>query len=167
MIAVLTVFKYSLEYFVNVEGAQMNRLATPLIVGMLTVSPPGAFAADPPGPTVIDGQKVLTLVSRDPPALRCNNNVQVAAELSNIYKIPVIVVPVSFAKPGTKAPSVWYGKELIAEDGGAKNGMVSFTEIADILEIEGAPRQTQTGRLTDSDVKPVFEQLKRIIKEVK
>ncbi len=126
-----------------------------------------ALAADPPGSALINGQKVLTLVSRDPPALRCNNNIQVAAELSNIYKVPVIVVPVSFAKPGTKAPSVWYGKDLIAEDGGEKNGIVSFTEIADILEVEGVPKQDQTGRLIDADVKPVFDELKRLIKEVK
>jgi len=127
----------------------------------------GARAADPPGPTVINGQKVLTLISRDPPALRCNTNIQVAAELSNIYKIPVIIVPVTFAKPGTKAPTVWYGKDLIAEDGGAKNGMISFTEISDILEIEGVPKQDKTGRLTDADVKPLFDELKRTIREVK
>jgi len=125
------------------------------------------LAAEPAGPTVINGQKVLTLVSRDPPALRCNNNIQVAAELSNIYKVPVVVVPVSFAKPGTKAPSVWYGSDLIAEDGGEKNGMISFTEIADILEVEGVPKQDQIGRLGDSDVKSVFDELKRLIKEVK
>jgi hypothetical protein len=126
-----------------------------------------AMAAEPPGPTVIKGQKVLTFISRDPPALRCNNNMQVAAELANIYKVPIVIVPVAFANPGTKAPTIWYGKELIAEDGGQKNGMVSFTEVADMLEIEGVPKQDRTGRLTDTDVKPTFEALKRLIKEVK
>ncbi len=124
------------------------------------------LAADPPGPTTIGGQKVLTLVVRDPPALRCNNNMQVAAELTNIYKVPVIVVPAAFAKPGTNAPAVWYGKDLIAEDAGPLNGMVSFTQIADILEIENVPKQPQTGRLTDADVKPKFEALKQQIKQV-
>jgi len=145
-------------------GVLASICAALLAVILLTVE---VFAADPPGPTVINGQKVLTLVSRDPPALRCNNNIQVAAELSNIYKLPVIVVPVSFARPGTKAPSVWYGNNLIAEDGGEKNGIISFTEIADILEVEGVPKQDQIGRLGDSDVKPVFDELKRLIKEVK
>jgi hypothetical protein len=124
-------------------------------------------AAEPPGPTEIGGQKVLTLVVREPPALRCNNNIQIAAELSNIYKVPVIVMPVSFAKPGTKAPSVWYGKDLMAEDGGINNGMVSYTQLADVLEIEGVSKQDQTGRLIDADVKPKFEELKRQIREVR
>jgi len=146
------------------NGVLASICAALLAVILLTVE---VFAADPPGPTVINGQKVFTLVSRDPPALRCNNNIQVAAELSNIYKLPVIVVPVSFARPGTKAPSVWYGNNLIAEDGGEKNGIISFTEIADILEVEGVPKQDQIGRLGDSDVKPVFDALKRLIKEVK
>jgi hypothetical protein len=124
-------------------------------------------AAEPPGPTEIAGQKVLTLVVREPPALRCNNNIQIAAELSNIYKVPVIVMPVSFAKPGTKAPSVWYGQELMAEDGGINNGMVGYSQLADVLEVEGVPKQEQTGRLIDADVKPKFEELKRQIREVR
>ncbi len=136
-------------------------------LGGAALLPDSSIAAEPPGPAMINGQKVLTLISRDPPALRCNNNIQVAAELANIYKVPIIVVPVSMANPGTRAPTVWYGKELIAEDGGPKNGMVSFTELADILEIEGVPKQDRTGRLTDSDVKPKFEELKRLIREVK
>ncbi|MBI4967020.1 MAG: hypothetical protein HZC25_02765 [Rhodospirillales bacterium] len=131
----------------------------------LSVSASG-LAAEPPGPTVIGGQKVLTLISRDPPALRCNNNMQVAAELANIYKIPVVVVPVTFAKPGTKAPTVWYGKDLIAEDGGPGNGMISFTQVADVLEIEDAPKQDVKGRLLDADVNPRFEALKQQIKTV-
>jgi hypothetical protein len=145
-------------------GVLPSICAALLALVVLTVE---VLAAEPPGPTIINGQKVFTLVSRDPPALRCNNNIQVAAELSNIYKVPVVVVPVSFAKPGTKAPSVWYGNDLIAEDGGEKNGMISFTEIADILEVEGVPKQDQIGRLGDSDVKSVFDELKRLIKEVK
>jgi hypothetical protein len=141
----------------------MSLLATAVAVMMAAGD---ASAADPPGPTAIGGQKVLTLVVRDPPALRCNNNIQVAAELANIYKVPVVVVPATFANPGTNAPAVWYGKELIAEDGGPQNGMVSFTQIADILEIENVPKQPQSGRLTDADVKPKFEALKQQIKQV-
>jgi hypothetical protein len=126
-----------------------------------------ANAADPPGPTEIGGQKVLTLISREPPVLRCNNNMQVAAELSNIYKVPVLIVPVSLAKPGTKAPTVWYGKDLMAEDGGINNGMVSFKQLEDVLEIEDVPKLARTGRLTDADVKPKFDELVRQIKQVR
>ena len=57
---------------------------------------------------------MLTLVVREPPALRCNNNMQVAAELTNIYQVPVQVVPHGLAGAGAKAPAVYYGDELIA-----------------------------------------------------
>lgn len=145
-----------------------NIVFSPLAAALALVAAlAAAGAAEPPGPTEIGGQKVLTLVVREPPALRCNNNIQIAAELSNIYKVPVIVLPASVAKPGTKAPSVWYGKDLMAEDGGINNGMVSYTQIADVLEIEGVPKQDQTGRLIDADVRPKFEELKRQIREVR
>ena len=35
-----------------------------------------ASAGGPPGPVEINGQKVLTLVNRDPPGVRCNNNIK-------------------------------------------------------------------------------------------
>ncbi|MBI4756731.1 MAG: hypothetical protein HY778_15205 [Betaproteobacteria bacterium] len=139
--------------------------ATPLlsllvIAGLAAAS--GPALAQVPGPTALGGQKVLTLISRDPPGVRCNNNIQIAAELSNIYKIPVVVVPVSQAGAGAKAPSVYYGGQLLAQDGGDFNGMVSYQMIADVLEIEGAPRQEQQGRLME--VKKDFETLKTSIK---
>lgn len=118
--------------------------------------------AGPPGPSEINGQKVLTLISRDPPALRCNNNIQVAAELSNIYKLPVVVIPVSLAGPGAKAPAVYFGTELVTVDGGAGNGMVHYTELADILELEGVPLQEEEGLLTR--LGDPFEQLKAAIR---
>jgi hypothetical protein len=130
-----------------------------LLLALLASAP---ALAGPPGPTVINGQKVLTLIGRDPPGVRCNNNMQVAAELANIYKIPLVIVPVSFAGPGAKAPAVYYGGQLIAIDGGELNGMVSFTELADILEIEGIPKQAKQGRLMD--VKGDFDRLKQAIK---
>jgi hypothetical protein len=117
--------------------------------------------AGPPDHTVIEGQKVLTLVVREPPALRCNNNMQIAAELNNLYKIPIIVLPASLA-PWSKAPAVYYGDQLIAEDGGDFNGMVGFTQMVDVIEIEGAPKQDRGGRLTE--VKKEHEALKAAIK---
>jgi len=121
-----------------------------------------AFAQQMPGPKELNGQKVLTLISRDPPGVRCNNNIQIAAELSNVYKIPVVVVPVTYAGPGAKAPSVYYGGQLLAQDGGELNGMLNYASIADVLEIEGAPKQEQTGRLFE--IRGDFDALKAKIK---
>ena len=97
---------------------------------------PQAALAQAPGPTMLNGQRVLTLVSRDPPGVRCNNNIQIAAELSNVYKVPVVVVPVTYAGAGAKAPAVYYGGQLLAVDGGDFNGMTSYQMIADVLEIK-------------------------------
>ena len=123
--------------------------------------------AGPPGNTQLGGQKVLILISRDPPWVRCNNNMQVAAELTNVYRVPVQIVPHALAGPGAKAPAVYWGDELIAEDGGKGNGMVSFTEMADIMEIEGVPKHPTTGRLMATEPKPRHDALKEAIKDVK
>ncbi|MDP2827425.1 MAG: hypothetical protein Q8O37_02340 [Sulfuricellaceae bacterium] len=138
-----------------------------LLVMMLALAalPSISYAGGPPGPTTLGGQKVLTLVGRDPPGVRCNNNMQVAAELSNVYKLPVQLIPVTFAGAGAKAPAVYYGDQLIAVDEGALNGMVSYAEIADILEIEDVPKQEQQGRLME--IKKDFDGFKAAIKDVK
>ncbi len=137
-------------------------VATFLLALITIVSIPPVLAAGSPGQAVVNGQKALVLVSRDPPGARCNNNIQVAAELSNVYKIPVQIIPVTFAGPGAKAPAVYYGGQQLAVDGGELNGMVSYDQIADILEIEGAPKQAQPGRLME--VKKDFDTLKSAIK---
>lgn len=123
-----------------------------------------ALAQNAPGPIEIDGRKVLTLVSNDPPGLRCNNNIQVAAELANTYKVPILVYPVSFMPPGTKAPIVWYGGDNIAQSGGKLNGMISFTELADRFEVEGVEKQPKVGLLLSPKVNSSFEGLKQSIK---
>jgi hypothetical protein len=125
-----------------------------------------ALAGPPDAPTFAD-QKVLTLISRDPPWVRCNNNMQVAAELANVYQIPMRVIPHALAGPGAKAPAVYWGDELIAEDGGKNNGMVSYTELADIMEIEGVPKHPTTGRAMTDEVKAKHDALKQAIKDVK
>ncbi|MCL5061288.1 MAG: hypothetical protein M1449_13010 [Candidatus Thermoplasmatota archaeon] len=138
-------------------------VAAAFLLALIAIVPiPSAWAGGSPGQAVVNGQKALVLVSRDPPGARCNNNIQVAAELSNIYKIPVQIIPVTFAGPGAKAPAVYYGGQLIAVDGGELNGMVSYDQIADILEIENAPKQAQQGRLME--VKKDFDTLKSAIK---
>lgn len=117
------------------------------LTAALFVATGGAWVQAAPGPVEIDGKKVLTLVSNDPPGLRCNNNIQVAAELANTYKMPILIYPVSYMPPGTKAPMVWYGGENIAASGGKLNGMVSFTEIANPFEVEGVAKQEKAGLL--------------------
>lgn len=123
-----------------------------------------AFAQTAPGPLEIDGRKVLTLVSNDPPGLRCNNNIQVAAELANTYKVPILVYPVSFMPAGTKAPVVWFGGELVAASGGQLNGMISYTELSDRFELEGVTKQSKDGLLLTPKVKGSFDALKQSIK---
>lgn len=123
-----------------------------------------AWAQPAPGPLEIDGRKVLALVSNDPPGLRCNNNIQVAAELANAYKVPILIYPVSFMPPGTKAPMVWYGGENIAASGGKLNGMISFTELSDRFEVDGVAKQDKTGLLMAPSVRGSFDALKQSIK---
>lgn len=135
---------------------------------MLLVAPLGVATdawAGPPGSTKIGGQKVLTLINRDPPGVRCNNNMQVAAELTNVYRIPVQIIPHALAGTGAKAPAVYWGDELIAEDGGKNNGMVSYVELSGIMDIEDVATHAQAGRLMD--IKPTHDALKQAIKDVK
>lgn len=131
-----------------------------LFFGALIFGALSAWAGTPEIPAMA-GQKVLTLVVREPPALRCNNNMQIAAELNNLYKLPIVVLPASLA-PWSKAPAVYYGDQLVAEDGGDFNGMVGFDQMKDIVEIEGIPRQDRPGRLME--VKSVHDSLKAAIK---
>lgn len=132
-----------------------------LIMPLTPAAAPAAFAG-PPGATEINGQKVLTLISRDPSGVRCNNNIQAAAELSNRYKIPVQIVPMTFAGPDENAPAVDYGSDLITADGDPGNGMVDFSSLADVLDVAGAPRHDQDGRLMA--IPDAFEQLKAAIR---
>lgn len=144
------------------------KLLTALIVLAAAFAGTASSAwAGPPGMTKMGNQKVLTLVVRDPPWVRCNNNMQVAAELTNLYVLPVQVVPQALAGAGAKAPAVYYGDELIAEDGGKGNGMVSFTELSDMLEVEGVAKHRQEGRLMAKEPRPQHEALKAAIKDVK
>jgi hypothetical protein len=140
----------------------MKTIPRNILLSLFVLANLGPALAQVPGPTALNGQKVLTLVSRDPPGVRCNNNIQIAAELSNVYKVPVVVVPVTYAGAGAKAPAVYYGGQLLAVDGGDHNGMLSYQAIADVLEIEGTPKQEQQGRLME--VKTPFEALKASIK---
>lgn len=139
----------------------MTRLIPVLLASLSFASLVSPASAAPPGATELNGQKVLTLVVREPPGLRCNNNILVASELANLYRVPVLVVPASLA-PASKAPAVYWGDQSVAVDGGDFNGMVSSAQMEDILEIDGVPRQDKKGLLLK--VNKEFEALKSAVK---
>ena len=116
-----------------------------------------------PGSQNADGQKVLTFVAKDPPGVRCNGNLQVAVEIANVYRVPIQLVPSSLV-PQLPAPAVFYGNEIIAGDGKDHNGGVSYAIVADVLEIEGMPKQAKTGLIGNANVRQRFDSLKETIK---
>ena len=120
--------------------------------------------ANSPVPLVINGQKALVFITQDPPGTRCNTNVQIAAEIANAYRLPILILPQTAVPPLTPAPSVWYSGENIAASGGAHNGMVSYQIIADILELEGTTKQKKQGKLFNDSVRPEFDKFKSTIK---
>ncbi len=120
--------------------------------------------ANSPVPLEINGQKALVFINQDPPGTRCNTNVQIAAEIANAYRLPILILPQTAVPPLTPAPSVWYNGQNIAARGGAHNGMVSYQIIADILEIEGTTKQKKQGKLFNDSVRPEFDKFKSTIK---
>jgi hypothetical protein len=116
-----------------------------------------------PGALDAAGRKVLTFIAKDPPGQRCNGNLQVAAELANVYRVPIQLLPSSLA-PGLPAPAVFFGNQLIAADGRDHNGQASFQMVADVLEVEGVAKQDKTGLLYNDKVRKDFEALRSAIK---
>ena len=127
-------------------GAAAQQVSTPL---------PGAVDAA--------GRKVLTFIAKDPPGQRCNGNLQVAAELANVYRVPIQLLPSSLA-PNLPAPAVFFGNQLIAADGRDHNGAASFQMVADVLDVEGVARQDKAGLLSNDKVRKDFEALRATIK---
>lgn len=126
------------------------------------------YAADPvsisvPGAVDSAGRKVLTFIAKDPPGVRCNGNLQVAAELANTYRVPIQLLPASLA-PGLPAPAVFFGNEVIVADGKDHNGVASFQIVADVLEMDGVPQQAKNGLLFNEKVRVDFDTLKASIK---
>ena len=69
-----------------------------------------AFAADKvsmavPGSSDAAGRKVLTFIAKDPPGVRCNGNLQVAAEVANTYRVPIQLLPSFQPGSGSACPS--------------------------------------------------------------
>ncbi len=116
-----------------------------------------------PGAVDAAGNKVLTIINKEPPGQRCNNNTQVAVEVANVYRVPIRIIPASQA-PGLPAPSVFYGNALIAADGRDHNGMSSFQMVADVMDFEGAPKFGKTGLIYQEKVRKDFDVLKAVIK---
>lgn len=116
-----------------------------------------------PGSVDAAGRKVLTFVAKDPPGQRCNGNLQVAAELANVYRVPIQLLPSSLV-PGLPAPAVFFGTQMIAADGRDHNGQASYQMVADVLDVEGVPKQDKTGLLYNEKVRKEFEALRSSIK---
>lgn len=143
----------------------MNCIKTFMLLLALATTPAAFSNQSMPVPGALDsaGRKVLTIVNKDPPGVRCNGNVQVATEIANTYRVPIQILPASLV-PNLPAPAVFYGQELIAADGKDHNGQASFQMVADVLEIEGAPKQPKTGLIYQDKVRKEFEALKSTIK---
>jgi hypothetical protein len=116
-----------------------------------------------PGAVDSAGRKVLTFIAKDPPGVRCNGNLQVAAELANTYRVPIQLLPASLA-PDLPAPAVFFGNEVIVADGKDHNGVASFQIVADVLEMDGVPQQAKNGLLFNEKVRVDFDTLKASIK---
>ncbi|MDX9995973.1 MAG: hypothetical protein RBS28_11680 [Rhodocyclaceae bacterium] len=116
-----------------------------------------------PGAVDASGHKVLTVINKEPPGQRCNNNTQVAVEVANVYRVPIRIVPAS-QMPGLPAPAVFYGNQLIAADGKDYNGMSSFQMVADVMDFEGAPKFGKTGLIYQEKVRKDYDALKAVIK---
>ena len=126
-----------------------------LVLADQSMNVPGSFDAN--------GNKVLTIINKEPPGQRCNNNTQVAVEVANVYRVPIRIVPASQA-PGLPAPAVFYGNQLIAADGKDHNGMSSYQMVADVMDFENAPKFGKTGLIYQEKVRKDYDALKAVIK---
>jgi hypothetical protein len=142
----------------------MRALILSLLLGCSVAAHSGSLSMIVPGSVDSAGRKVLTFIAKDPPGVRCNGNLQVAAEIANIYRVPIQLIPSTLA-PGLPAPAVFYGGEVIAADGKDFNGAASFQMVADVLDAEGVPRQQKAGLLLNPTVRRDFDGLKATIKQ--
>lgn len=137
--------------------------AAALTLAAAGVQAAGAVSVDLPGATDANGRKVLTFIAKDPAGMRCNGNLQVAAEIANTYRVVIQLMP-SGLVPHLPAPSVFYGHQLLAADGEDFNGAVSFQMVSDVLDVEGVPKHAREGLLFDAGVRPSVDGLKASIK---
>lgn len=145
-------------------------MRTPLLLALLLAlaspilaEPAPRMSVDVPGAIDAAGRKVLTFVNRDPPGQRCNNNLQVASEIANVYRLPIQLLPTGLV-PHLPAPSVYYGGQMIAADGKDHNGMSSFQLVADVLEMEGVAKHAKPGLLFNDKVRKEYDDLRGMIR---
>jgi hypothetical protein len=134
-----------------------------MILAILAVQVSAQQSFNVPGAVDAAGRKVLTFVNKDPPGQRCNNNLQVAAEIANAYRLPIQLLPASLV-PQLPVPSVFYGGQMIAADGKDHNGLSSFQLVADVLEMDGVPKQAKPGLLFNEKVCKEYDDLRGMIK---
>jgi hypothetical protein len=134
-----------------------------MILALLAVQVSAQQSFNVPGAVDGAGRKVLTFVNKDPPGQRCNNNLQVAAEIANAYRLPIQLLPAGLV-PQLPAPSVFYGGQMIAADGKDHNGLSSYQLVADTLEMDGVPKQPKPGLLFNEKVRKEYDDLRGMIK---
>ena len=66
----------------------MKHTLIPLLILSLALPALAQQTWSVPGAMDAAGRKVLTFVNKDPPGQRCNNNLQVASEIANFYRLP-------------------------------------------------------------------------------
>jgi hypothetical protein len=146
------------------KGIFMRSFVIAILLASGLAANAGGVSMTVPGSVDAAGRKVLTFIAKDPPGVRCNGNLQVAAEIANTYRVPIQLIPSTLA-PSLPAPAVFYGGEVIAADGKDFNGAASFQMVADVLDAEGVPRQAKAGLLLDPTVRRDFDGLKATIKQ--
>ncbi len=135
-----------------------------LALGALTRAAAGGDGDLPPDvPAKVDGVETVTIINNEPPGVRCNANIQAAAELANRYRVPINMLPASAAGEHVSAPAVFIGDDLLTQDGDAGNGTLTAPEIRDELAIRGAPEQPTPGLLDELD--DIHADLRRAIQE--
>lgn len=138
-------------------------IATLIAAAASTAFAAGQVSMAVPGSIDVAGRKVLTFIAKDPPGVRCNGNLQVAAEVANVYHVPIQLLPASLA-PNLPAPAVFYGNQMLVADGQDYNGAASYQMVSDMLEIEGVAKQEKTGLLFNDTVRRDLDGLKATIK---
>jgi hypothetical protein len=59
---------------------------------------------------------------------------------------------------------VFYGGQMIAADGKDHNGLSSYQLVADVLEMDGVPKQAKPGLLFNEKVRKEYDDLRGMIK---
>lgn len=106
----------------------------------------------------------LVLINNDPPGIRCNRNLQVAAQIHNQFCVPLRVVPRSMAGSDAIAPAVYLGDQLVTIHSDSHNGVVSKQLLGKMLRKAGIPSRDKPGRL--EEIEDAMETLQHTIGEV-